>query len=155
MAILLQWIQNPNSDCGMLDLTEKYRLEYVEAANLRRHYSVLRSGLTTFCLTASIAAFAGYLSQTSRPSFLGFAGIFMLLAAAIAWAVFSYRFERASLYLRELWAWFDGTNQIAPPRFDDFAASLHEVTTQMLRDKMNWVMLAGFLVIAGAFLKLV
>ena len=154
-AILLQGIQNPNSDCGMLDLTEKYRLEYVEVTNLRRHYSVLRAGLSTFCMTASLAAFAGYFSQTLRPLFLAFVGIFMLLAAAIAWVVFSYRFEKATLYLRELWVWFDGTNQNAPPRFDDFAASLHEVTTQMLRDKMNWVMLAGFLVIAGAFLKLV
>ncbi|PYJ44277.1 MAG: hypothetical protein DME86_00660, partial [Verrucomicrobia bacterium] len=104
----------------MLDLTEKYRLEYVEAANLRRHYSVLRSGLTTFCMTGALAAFAGYFSQTLRPSFLAFAGIFMLLAAAIAWVVFSYRFERANLYLRELWAWFDGTSQNTPARFDDF-----------------------------------
>lgn len=155
MAILLQGIQNPTSDCGMLDLTEKYRLEYVEAANLRRHYGVLRSGLTTFCMTASLAAFAGYFSQPLRPSFLAFAGFFMLLAAAIAWVVFSYRFQRANLYLRELWAWFDGTSRNTPARFDDFAATLHEVTTQMLRDKMNWVMLAAVLVIAGAFLKLV
>ena len=139
----------------MLDLTEKYRLEYVEAANLRRHYSVLRSGLTTFCLTGALAAFAGYFSQTLRPSFLAFAGIFMLLAAAIAWVVFSYRFERANLYLRELWAWFDGTSQNTPARFDDFAATLHEVTTQMLRDKMTWVMLAALLVIGGACVKLV
>ena len=139
----------------MLDLTEKYRLEYVEAANLRRHYGVLRSGLTTFCMTGALAAFAGYFSQTLRPSFLAFAGIFMLLAAAIAWVVFSYRFEKATLYLRELWAWFDGTSQNAPARFDDFPATLHEVTAQMLRDKMTWVMLAGLLVIAGAFLKLV
>ena len=139
----------------MLDLTEKYKLEYLEAANLRRHYSVLRSGLTTFCMTTSLAALAGYFSQTVRPSFLAFAGIFMLLAAAIAWVVFSYRFERAKLYLRELWSWFDGTSQNTPARFDDFAATLHEVMAQMLRDKMTWVMLAALLVIAGAFLKLV
>ena len=153
MAILLQGIQNPNS--GMLDLVEKYRLEYVEAANLRRHYSVLRAGLTTFCITASLAAFAGYFSQTLRPLFLAFAGIFMLLAAAIAWVVFSYRFERATLYLRELWAWFDETSENTPTRFDDFAATLHQVTAQMLRDKMNWVMLAALVIIAVAFLKLV
>src|SRR5437868_2827124 len=138
----------------MLDLTEKYKLEYVEAANLRRHYGVLRSGLTTFCMTASLAAFAGYFYQTFRPAFLAFAGIFMLLAAAIAWVVFSYRLAKANLYQRELWAWFDGTNQNTPARFDDFAATLHEVTTQMLRDKVNWLMLAGFAIIAGAFIKL-
>jgi len=139
----------------MLDLTEKYRLEYAETVNLRRHYRVLRSGLTTFCMAASLAAFAGYFSQTLRPPFLAFAGFFMLLAAAISWVVFSYRFEKASLYLRELWVWFDGTTQNTPARFDDFAASLHEVTTQMLRDKMSWLMLAALLIIAGAFLKLV
>jgi hypothetical protein len=138
----------------MLDLTEKYKLEYVEAANLRRYYGALRSGLTTFCMTASLVGFACYLSQAARPLFLAFAGIFMLLAASIAWVVFSYRYEKANLYLRELWTWFDGTSQNAPARFDDFAASLHEVVTQMLRDKMSWVMLAALLVIAGAFAKL-
>ena len=138
----------------MLDPTDKYKLEYAEVGNLRRHYSVVRSGLTTFCMTAPRAAFASYISQTPRPSFLAFIGIFMLVAASIACVVFSYRCEKANLYLRELWMWFEGTTQNAPGRFDDFAARPGDVSRQMLRDEMNWVMLVALLAIGGAFCRL-
>src|SRR5438552_15439325 len=102
----------------MLDPKDKYKLEYAEVGNLRRHYSIVRSGLTTFCMTASLAAFASYISQTQRSTFLAFIGFFMLVAASIACGVFSYRCERANLYLLELWRWFDGTTHNAPVSFD-------------------------------------
>jgi hypothetical protein len=139
----------------MLDPTDKYKLEYAEVGNLRRHYSVVRSGLTTFCLTASLAAFASYISQAARPSFLMFIGFFMLVAALIACVVFSYRSERANLYLRELWRWFEGTTKSAPARFDDFAPAGRDVMRQMPWDEMNWIMFAALLSIGGAFWRLV
>jgi hypothetical protein len=133
----------------MLDPTDKYKLEYAEVGNLRRHYSVVRSGLTTFCLTASLAAHASYISQEARPPFLEFVAIFMLVAALIACGVFSYRCERANLYLRELWRWLEGTSQNAPPRFDDFKAARREVLREMLWDSMNWALIAALLSIVG------
>ena len=137
----------------MLDPMDRYKLEYGEVCNLRRHYSVVRSGLTTFCLTASLAALASYISQASRPSFLAFVGIFMLVVALIACGVFSYRCERANLYLRDLWRWFEGTTLHPPARFDDFAPVRGEVRRQMFQDEMNWVMFLALLAITGAFCR--
>src|SRR5947209_7565563 len=100
----------------MLDATDRYKLEYSEVGNLRRHYSAVRSGLTTFCLTAALVAFANYTSREPRPLFLAFVGGLMLFAASIACGIFSWRCERANLYMRELWHWFEGTRQDAPVR---------------------------------------
>lgn len=139
----------------MLDPIEKYKLEYSEVANLHRRYSVSRSGLTVFCLTASLVAFAIYTAVNPRPAFVAFAGIFMWLAALLSCVVFSYRREKANLYLREIWRWFDrGTPDNAPARFYDFAADLHEVVTEMLRDRLNWVLLAALLISGVAFIRL-
>lgn len=139
----------------MLDPTDKYKLEYAEVGNLRLHYSVVRSGLTTFCLTVSLSAFASYASQTVRHPFLEFIGIFMLLIALIACGVFSYRCERANLYLREVWEWFEGTTQDAPAQFDNFKPACGSILREMLWDEMNWMMLVAFLLICWAHWRLV
>lgn len=136
----------------MLDLNDRYKLEYAEVGNLRRHYSVVRSSLTTFCMTAALAAFGSYFSQTPRPSFLIYVGFFMLVAGSMACVAFSIRSERANLYMGELWTWFESDTQPAPTRFDDFAAGRCNVLREMLRDEMNWAMLVAFLAIGGGFL---
>jgi hypothetical protein len=139
----------------MLDPIDKYKLEYVETTNLRRHYSSVRSGLSTFCMTVSLASLASYFSQPSRPLFLVFVGVFMLLAALVACLVLSYRCERANIYLRELWWWFEGTSKSPPGRFDDFSpANRRDLIRQMLLDEMNWVMFVALLAIGGALCKL-
>ena len=138
----------------MLDPIDKYKLEYVEVTNLRRHYSSVRSGLSTFCMTVSLAALASYFSQAARPLFLAFVGGFMLIVALVACLVLSYRCERANLYLRELWWWFDGSAQSPPGRFDEFRANRRDLVRQMALDEMTWVMFVALLAIGGALLKL-
>jgi hypothetical protein len=137
----------------MLDPTDKYKLEYAEVGNLRRHYSNVRSGLTTFCMTASVAALASYISHTPRSPFLAFVGLFMLVIALVTCLVFSYRTEKANVFLRELWRWLDegDTQSRGPSRFDDFTAPSRVLVRQMLRDEMNWLMFAAFLTIVCAF----
>src|SRR4051812_25407137 len=105
----------------MLEPTDRYKLEYSEVGNLRRHYSTVRSGLTTFCLTAALIAFANYVSHDPRPRFFAFVAGFMLIAALLTCFVFSWRSERANLYMRDVWSWFEGTHEDTPGRFDDFA----------------------------------
>jgi len=139
----------------MLDPTDKYKLEYAEVGNLRRHYSVVRSGLTTFCLTVSLSAFASYASQVARHPFLEFIGIFMLVIALIACGVFSYRCERANLYLREVWKWFEEPDRDAPAQFDNFKPAYRDILREMLWDEMNWMMIAAFLSICWAYWCLV
>jgi hypothetical protein len=81
--------------------------------------------------------------------------VFMLLAALVACLVLSYRCERANIYLRELWWWFEGTSKSPPGRFDDFSpANRRVLIRQMLLDEMNWVMFVALLAIGGALCKL-
>ena len=135
----------------LIEPQEKYKAEYAEVGNLRRHYSTVRSALTTFSLTAALAALANSFSQSSRPSFLVFVGIFMLVAALLACFVFSYRSEKAELYLRDVWVWFDRTSAQPPPQFREFSPDIRPVISGMCRDEMNWALLLGVAVIVGAF----
>jgi hypothetical protein len=137
----------------MLETTDRYKLEYSEVGNLRRHYSAVRSGLTTFCLTAALVAFANYLARDPHPQFFAFVAGFMLVAAMLACFVFSWRCERANLYMRDLWNWFDGPQPDTFVRFDDFAPKRTEMLRQMFADEMNWVLLAALVSIGGAFYK--
>jgi len=134
-----------------LEPKDKYKLEYTEVGHLRRHYSTVRSGLTTFSMTASLAAFASYFSQAARPCYLVFIGFFMLAVAALACLVFSYRCEKANLYAALLWRWFGNEDQVLPPSFYDFRPGGRDVFREMRCDEMNWVMLVGALLISGAF----
>ena len=130
---------------------EKYKAEYAEVGNLRRHYSTVRSALTTFSLTVSFAAFSNHISQPSKPLFLVFVGIFMLLAALLACLVFSYRSEKADLYTREVWLWFGAETGEPPPQFRDYRPKRPEIIRRMRRDEMNWVMLVAVVLTVAAF----
>ena len=134
-----------------LDSKEKYKLEYTDVGHLRRHYSTVRSGRTTFSMTASLAAFASYFSQVARPCYLVFIGFFMLAVAALACLVFSCRCEKANLYTALLWRWFGAEDQDGPPSFYEYSRTCGDVLCEMCRDEMNWVMLVGALLITGAF----
>ena len=99
-----------------LEPKDKYKLEYAEVGNLRRHYSIVRASLTTFALTVSLAGFANYASSTQKTPYVIFVGIFMLVAAMLTCFIFSYRCERANLYANHLWRWFGGEISDNPPR---------------------------------------
>jgi hypothetical protein len=133
-----------------LELKDKYKLEYAEVSNLRRHYSIVRASLTTFALTVSLAGFANYWSSDGKPPFLIFIGIFMLLAATFTCFTFSYASERANLYTEDLWRWFGADLQDPPPNFQNFRPSAFKVFPQMFRDEMNWAMLIAVALTIGA-----
>lgn len=133
------------------DQKEKYKLEYAEVGHLRRHYSTVRSGLTTFSMTASLAAFASYFSQAVEHFYLAFVGLFMLVAAALACLAFSYRCEKTNLYAAVLWRWFGAEDQDGPPSFYQYKPTRIDVVREMFRDEMNWLMLISAILIAGVF----
>lgn len=74
----------------------------------------------------------------------------MLIGAALACFVFSYRTEKANLYLRELWQLFDGQRDEICPQFGDFKPVRRAVINAMLTDEMNWALVIAAAVI-GAF----
>jgi hypothetical protein len=74
----------------------------------------------------------------------------MLVAALLACLVFSYRSEKADLYLRDVWAWFDRTSTQPPPQFREFSPAIRGVICGMCRDEMNWTLFLAVAVIVGA-----
>jgi|WetSurMetagenome_2_1015567.scaffolds.fasta_scaffold704331_1 hypothetical protein len=133
-----------------LEPKEKYKLEYAEVGHLRRHYSTVRSGLTMFCMTTSLAAFSSYIAQPARSFYLVFIGFFMLIVALLACLVFSYHCEKANLYAALLWRWFDGEERGELPGFCQYTPGCDQALRQMCRDEMNWLMLVGALTIASS-----
>ena len=75
----------------------------------------------------------------------------MLVAALLACIVFSYRSEKAELYLRDVWVWFDRTSAQPPPQFREFSPDIRSVISGMCRDEMNWTLFFAVAAIVGAF----
>jgi hypothetical protein len=103
-------------------------------------------------MTASLAALASYISQVPKHWYLAFIGFFMLAVAALACIVFSYRCEKANLYLASLWRWFGAENHEPPSSFYEYSPKRKDLFREMCADEMNWVMVAGGLLIAVTFL---
>lgn len=74
----------------------------------------------------------------------------MLVAAALACLMFSYRCEKANLYAAVLWRWFDAEDQDGPPSFYQYRPTCSTVVREVCRDEMNWLMVISVvLMIAG------
>ena len=119
---------------------ERFKIEYSEVGNYIRHYSSVRSALTSFLVTVGLAAFATY-SEQNLP-FAFFAGWLMIISAVIACLLFSYRTERSDLYLTELWNWSKEAGRPYPVGFKSFKPG-PEVCRKIFSDLMNWVMIVG------------
>jgi len=116
---------------------EKCLMEYKEVNDYIRHYSTVRSALSSFLLTVGISAFSFYhISKTiPKPSPLLYTGVlFMALAMLVSW-VFSYRTERAQAYSTIVWKFLNGEGKSdAPPvGYKSFA-----VRTKFWEWPCNW-----------------
>ncbi len=56
---------------------ERFKIEYSEVADFIRHYSTVRSALTSFLVTVGLAAFATYAEK--KLAFAFFAGRLMII----------------------------------------------------------------------------
>jgi len=127
---------------------ERFKVEYAEVGNLIRHFSNVRSALTTFLLTVGVAAFSAYFQQPQSPScyFLVVGGLFLVISVAVC-LVFSYRTERMSLYQTELWKWSNGDAPYAsgnyPAGFKSHKPSPWELLARMRNDPMNWFLIGS------------
>jgi len=130
---------------------EKYLLEYAEIGNLRRHYSSVRLGLSTFCMTVSLAAFASYFTQASAHDCLALIGFVMLAFAALVCFLYSYYTEKTNQYAAQLWHWFGSETGDGLPGFNQYRPDRAAARRAMLRDEMNWVMLFVCATIATGF----
>lgn len=135
----------------MIDAKERCLIEYAEVGNLKRHYSTLRYGLSSFLVTVSLASFANYVAQTNPVIFLAIIGQLMLCAGLLSCLVLSYRCEKANLYTRCVWRWLEGQSEEEPTHFFDFNAKKAGIVRGMCLDEMNWIMLIVAVLITIVF----
>jgi hypothetical protein len=130
---------------------DRFRIEYAEVGSYIRHYSTVRSGLTSFLVTVGLAAFSTHFSLEKAEWFPFAAGCLLIASATVACLSFSYRTERCDLYLTELWRWsLEPEGAPYPVGFKSFKPG-RDVLRKMAGDQMNWLMIVGaFLILAFA-----
>jgi hypothetical protein len=103
-----------------MDETQRARFaaEYAEAGNYVRHYSTVRATLTTFLLTAGIAAFSAYVDKDAvdrveSTEFFVVVGHLFLSLSLFVCILFSFRSTHMRLYQKRLWEFSNGAKSPA------------------------------------------
>ncbi len=125
------------------------RMAYTEYGSQIRHYSTIRSALTTFLVTAGMTSFAGY--QDKKISFLFFAGLVFASAAILVCGWFSYKTERVVMRYKSEWNILRGVTTATShgPLQKKIIANLKQsIAGRMVIDLMNWLLILA----AGSFL---
>jgi len=133
-----------------IDIEKIFLLEYREVGDFIRHYSSVRSALTVFLFALGLASFLIYLFSDGRSYLPLIAGHFLYIAALAVCLVFSFRTERANLYLITLWKWFHGESTQEPAGYKKTSAG-SQVYKKMARDPMNWLLLLGMTIFLATF----
>ena len=131
-----------------MSVSEVARLAYQEQGEMIRHFSSVRSALTTFLLTVALASYSAYFAD--RSVFLMIAGSLFLLAAIGVCLIFSYRTEKTVLRYKHLWDQIRAGHNIAGP-LTIYAPTESEIWGRMRRDKLNYLLILMCLVIATSF----
>jgi hypothetical protein len=119
---------------------ETFRILYKEYGDQIRHFSTVRSGLTTFLVTVSLAAFSAYLGKIPSDPFLMVAGMILLMTAILACLTFSFRTEKAVLRYKEVWTYLNGERSMDVERFPTFRPKVFAIWLRVAKDPMNWLL---------------
>jgi hypothetical protein len=127
---------------------------YSELGSEIRHYSTIRTTLTTFLITVAITGFSTFFEENRMP-FLALAGFVFSAAAPILCLYFSFNTEKAIIRYRRARTLLGndsaGPDQVfgtSDQRADDRKAARRE----MWRDKLNWILIVGDLLLIAAFI---
>jgi len=131
---------------------ETLRLVYKEYGDQIRHFSTVRSALTTFLLTVSLASFAAYFNVSQTHPFLIVAGVIFLLAAIFTCLTFSFRTEKAVIRFKEIWKYLNHDKPTSFNKIPIHNPTLTEIWGRVFWDQMNWLIMIAAIVIALAFL---
>src|ERR1700730_18677762 len=90
-----------------------FSVEYKKRDDDSRHFSNIRSALTTFLVTVGLGSLVGYFSKDhpTHPEFFWIIGVIFFGAAILACFVFSWRTQWADLQVRRLWKWANGATK--------------------------------------------
>ena len=134
----------------MPDDLENARVLYKEYGDQTRHFSTVRSALTTFLLTVSVTAFAAYFDRTKSSYFLIVAGFTALIAGVIVCRSFSYETEKAVLRYTHAWKVIEGKIPLGETLLHDPPEA--DVKKRVNEDKMNLLLSGAAAVVAVAFI---
>ena len=135
---------------GSIDAKERCLIEYAEVGNLKRHYSTLRYGLSSFLVMVSLTAFANYFAQTNAIKFLALIRQLMLNAGLLSCLVLSYRCERqisTQAAFGAGWTERPRRSRLTLP----ISIQRNRDLREMCLDEMNWIMLIVFALITIVF----
>jgi len=118
---------------------ERFQLDYKDAGDLIRHYSSVRSALTTFLLTVALGALVAYTRRPVEAEFMiGIAHVLLLVSFAVC-IVFSLRTIHMEFYQTQIWRWSNTSNSGYPSRKTWPAYS--ELARRVITDPMNGFLL--------------
>jgi hypothetical protein len=129
---------------------ENLRMAYKEYGDEMRHFSTVRSALTTFLVTVSLAAFSAYFNKSQSHPFLVAAALVFAAAAIAVCLEFSRRTSKAYLRRKRIWNHFAMRQLVS--MLDDPGYPPRSLTLGvMLQDATNYFLLIGLGLIVAAF----
>lgn len=129
---------------------DNLRMAYKEYSDEMRHFSTVRSALTTFLVTVTLAALSAYFNKSQSHPFLVAAAVIFALAAIAVCLEFSRRTSKAYLRRKRIWNYF-AKGGLAIALEDPKCPSKTETVGTMLKDPTNYFLLIGLALIALAF----
>jgi hypothetical protein len=132
---------------------ETFRLAYKEYGDQIRHFSAVRSALTTFLLTVALASFSAYFTSSPKQPFLVAAGFIFSLAAVAACVTFSFRTEKSVLRYKDMWAFLGGEKSMDLEILRIHESKSRTIWKKVGKDPLNWLLLAGVAGMIVSFCK--
>jgi hypothetical protein len=134
----------------MATLDDDLHTAYKEYSDEMRHFSTVRSALTTFLVTVSLAAFSAYFNKSQSHPFLVAAALVFALAAIAVCLEFSRRTSKALLRRRRIWKHFTGEATVTQLEDPDYPGKW-QILGKMVWDPTNSILLIGLALIVLAF----
>ena len=102
-------------------------------------------------MTVALTAYSAYFTTNSEFDFIYIIGDIMVLTGLIICFIFSWKSERANLYIKELWelSYSKADTDIAGYKF--YCTTHKNILKEMKKDPMNWLMGCGGFFIVGIF----
>ena len=127
---------------------------FTELGSEIRHYSTIRTSLTTFLMTVALAAFTTFFHSDQHHIFVAIAGYVFAVAGGLACLYFSYCTEKQVIRYRKLRdKLHSGVRTSDQSGFQelDMEPAKSEVRRRMKKDWMNRLMLVGDLILMASF----
>lgn len=131
--------------------TDDLRMAYKEYSDEMRHFSTVRSTLTAFLMTVSLAAGSAYFNKSQSHPFLIVAAAVFSLAALAVCLEFSRRTSMSYLRRKRIWDHLAKGKSVQTLDEAGYPSAMATLGT-MAKDSTNYFLLIGLGVLVAAFI---